>query len=265
MEERLNMSLDEIIKVRKMTPAQKAKLEKKQAHLARVAKEQAEAAERKAEKARLKEARHAQYLIRQEAGIKESIAKLRREVSLEFDIKTIMPTLEAQMAKHGKIEKFLKSPIGARVRYEDMTATQKALKAKKIFIKLPVPVYPAEIKHHAVYFNAPEEMGEIDDEILSQIQTAMGAHGTVVCCKKKGRSVVIFFDDKQTRDGLISVEGNSEVTVEIGDHSVALHAGLPPNIRKRRKQEILAKKKAAEVAEKARASGQPLPKMMKSE
>merc|ERR1712233_209024 len=250
---------DDIIKVRKMTPAQKAKLEKKQAHLARVAKEQAEAAERKAEKARLKEARHAQYLIRQEAGIKESIAKLRREVSLEFDIKTIMPTLEAQMAKHGKIEKFLKSPIGARVRYEEMSATQKALKAKKIFVKLPVPVFPAEIKHHAVYFNAPEDMGEIDDEILSQIGSAMEAYGKVVNCKKKGRSVVIFFAEKAVRDGLLPPEGTSEVTVEIGDHAVALHPGMPPNIRKRRKMAKLAKIEEKKATEAARAAGQPPP------
>lgn len=248
-----------------MTPAQTAKYEKKQANLAKLAEDQEAAAARKLEKQKLRDQKHADYLVRQEAGIKESIAKLRREVSLEFDVQSIMPTLQSEMEKYGKIEKFLKSPIGARVRFEDQTSVAKALKGKKITMRLPIPVYPAEIKHHAVYFNAPAQMGELEDEILSQIQGAMGSHGTVVSCKKKGRSVVIFFADKDTRDSLISVEGNSEVTVEIGDHSVALHPGLPPNIRKRRKAAIAAKKQAAKDAEEALKSGQPLPKMLKSE
>jgi len=259
------MSLDQIMKTKKMTPAQVAKHEKKQANLAKKQEDQEAAAVRKIEKQKLKDIKHADYLVRQEAGIKESINKLRREVSLEFDVQSIMPTLQSEMEKYGKIEKFLKSPIGARVRFEDQTSVAKALQGKKITMKLPIPVYPAEIKHHAVYFNAPVQMGELEDEILSQIQGAMGSHGTVVSCKKKGRSVVIFFADKDTRDGLISVEGNSEVTVEIGDHSVALHAGLPPNIRKRRKAAMAAKKQAVKDAEDARASGQPMPKMLKSE
>lgn len=248
-----------------MTPGQLAKYEKKQANLAKIAQEKEAAAERKIEKQKLKEQKHADYLVKQRAGIKESIAKLRREISLEFDITSIMPTLQAEMSKYGKIEKFQKSPIGARVRYEDQTSVAKALKGNKITMKLPIPVYPAEIKHHAVYFNAPEQMGELEDEILSQIKGAMGSHGTVVSCKKKGRAVVIFFADRDTRDGLISVEGNSEVTVEIGDHAVALHPGLPPNNRKRRKAAIAAKKQAAKDIEEARASGQPILKMLKSE
>eukprot|EP00463_Aulacantha_scolymantha_P006032 TRINITY_DN7550_c0_g1_i1.p1 TRINITY_DN7550_c0_g1~~TRINITY_DN7550_c0_g1_i1.p1 ORF type:complete len:177 (+),score=26.53 TRINITY_DN7550_c0_g1_i1:237-767(+) len=146
------------------------------------------------------------------------------------------------MEKHGKIEFQRKSPIGMRFRFENHNSVTKALSAKKIFVKLPIPVYPAEIKHHAVYFNAPDEMG-LDDDILSQIQAAMGSHGKVVAVKKKGRSVVVFFNDKETRDSLLPVEGNSEVTVEIGDHSVALHVGIPPNIRKRRK---MTKKKKEE-------------------
>jgi len=259
MEGRLAMSLSDIIKEKKLTPKQKAASEKVRA-------EKAAAAQRKAEKEKVKAENRVVYLAKQEELIKESIAKLRREVSLQFDVQSILPTLETQMQKYGKIESFRKSPVGVSVRYESANAAQKAVKGKKIEVRLPVPVFPAEIKHHAVYFNAPEQMGDLDDEILSQIKSAMGSHGTVVSCKKKGRSVVIFFDDKETRDGLISVEGDAEVTVEIGDHAVALHPGLPPNIRKRRKAQQLAKKKAKAAEELAIASGQPPPpKMIKSE
>jgi len=263
------MSLTDIIdeeKLKKMTPSQKAKFEKKKLNVAKQAKLQAEAAARKAEKQRLKEEKRVEYLARQEVVVRESIQKLKREVSLEFDLKSIMPTLENQMKKYGTIDRFHKSPIGARVRYATESSVKKALKATKIFVKLPVPVFPAEIKHHAVYFNAPEDMGDIDDEILKQIGSAMEAYGKVVSCKKKGRSVVIFFDEKAIRDGLLPPEGTSEVTVEIGDHAVALHPGMPPNIRKRRKLAKLAKieEKKANIA--ARAAGQPPPpKMMKSE
>jgi len=253
------MSLDDIMKEKKMTPKQKAQSEKNRTV-------QAEAAVRKADKEKLKAENRVIYLAKQEELIQDSIAKLRREVSLQFDVQSILPTLEETMQKYGEIESFRKSPIGVSIRYKSANAAQKAVKGKKIQVTLPVPVWPAEIKHHAVYFNAPEQMGELDEEILDQIKGAMGSHGTVVCCKKKGRSVVIFFDDKETRDGLISVEGDAEVTVEIGDHAVALHAGLPPNIRKRRKAQQLAKKKAKAAEELAKASGQPPPpKMIKSE
>jgi len=265
MEERLSMSLDDIIKQKKMTPKQKLKAEKKQLHDARMAKEQAEAEVRRAEKARLKEERQKEYLVEQEKGIIESIAKLKKEVSLEFNLKNVYPILQAAMEKHGAIEFARKSPIGMRVRFEDTDAVDKALRSKKMHVKLSVPVYPAEIKHHAVYFNAPEKMGELDDDILGQIEVAMGSHGKVAMVKKKGRSVVIFFDDKGTRDGLVSMEGNSDVTVEIGEHAVALHAGLPPNIRKRRMMEKREKEQIRKAEELARATGQPVLKMAKSE
>lgn len=263
------MSLTDIIdedKMKKMTPSQKAKFEKKKLNAAKQEKIRAEAAARKAEKQKLKEEKRVEYLARQEVVVRESIAKLKREVSLEFDLKSIMPALEEQMKKHGEVERFHKSPIGARVRYVAENSVASALKAKKIYVKLPVPVFPAEIKHHAVYFNAPEDMGEIDDEILSQIGSAMEAYGKVVNCKKKGRSVVIFFAEKAVRDGLLPPEGTSEVTVEIGDHAVALHPGMPPNIRKRRKMAKLAKIEEKKATEAARAAGQPPPpKMIKSE
>merc|ERR1712083_1036911 len=163
-------------KMKKMTPSQKAKFEKKKLNAAKQEKIRAEAAARKAEKQKLKEEKRVEY-----------IAKLKREVSLEFDLKSIMPALEEQMKKHGEVERFHKSPIGARVRYVAEKSVASALKAKKNICKIPVPVFPAEIKHHAVYFNAPEDMGEIDDEILSQIGSAMEAYGKVVNCKKKGQ------------------------------------------------------------------------------
>jgi len=265
MDEKLGMSLDDIIKTKKMTPKERAKADKQRQHEERVAQEMEEAQVRRAEKARIKEENHKVYLVKQQKVITESISKLRREVSLEFDLKAVYPILETAMQKHGSIEFARKSPIGMRVRFENEASVNKALRAKKIFVKLPVPVYPAEIKHHAVYFNAPTEMGDLDDDILGQIKAAMGSHGKVVSVKKKGRSVVIFFNDKDIRDSLISVEGNSEVTVEIGDHSVALHAGLPPNIRKRRKMEQQERIKNKKAEELARASGQPPPpKMVKS-
>lgn len=226
---------------------------------------EAAVAERRAEKLRIKKEKYAAYLIKQKEVIKKSIANLQREVQLEVNVKAIMPTLEKTMAKHGEIELFRKSPIGATVRYTTEAAVAKALKAKKIFVNVSCPVFPSEIKHHAVYFDAPEAMEDLDDDILEQIKNAMGAHGTVVSCRKKGRSVVIFFNDKETRDALIGVEENSEVTVEIGDHAVALHAGLPPNIRKRRKMAKIQAEKDKKMYELDVASGQPrAPKMLKS-
>jgi len=268
MDTKLSMSLDDIMmerKMEKMTPKQKAKYEKKRANQVRIAAEQEAAAQRKVEKEKLKAQRKVEYLKEQEEVITNSIAKLQREVSLEFALKDIYPSLQAAMEKYGEVELARKSPIGMRVRFTDASAAKKALNGKKLTVNVPVPVYPAEIKHHAVYFNAPEDMGDLDDDVLSQIKSAMGAHGTVVSVKKKGRSVVIFFDDRATRDSLVSVEGSSEVTIEIGDHAVALHAGLPPNIRKRRKAEQIQRQKEKEAAVLAKACGQPPPpKMAKS-
>jgi len=214
----------------------------------------------------LKEQKQVEQKKKQAEQIKQTISKLKREVLLQFDSAAIFPTLQKAMEKHGKIENFVKTPIGIRCRFENELSVQKALKAKKLFVRLPVPILPAEIKHHAVYFHAPEDMGDLDQEILNQIEAAMSSHGSVAMVKKKGRNVVIQFNDKDTRDGLVSVEGNSEVTIEIGDHSVALHAGLPPTFRKRRKMEKKAKEDAKKALELARASGQPPPpKQLKSE
>lgn len=265
MEEKLSKSLDQIItdkKVENMTPAQKAKVAKKKAHEQRMA----DYAEKKVQKLAMQQEKQAEYRKKQAADIEVAIGNLKREISIDFDIKSIIPGLEANLAKYGKVEFCRKSPVGLRCRYETLSAANKALKAKKFSVKLPVSFHPAEIKHHAVYFNAPEEMGELDQGILDQIKEAMGGHGGVSSVKKKGRSVVIFFDSKETRESLISVEGNSEVTVEIGDHSVALYAGVPPTLRKRRAAQKKADKEAKRVQALSRAAGQPPPpKMLKSE
>jgi hypothetical protein len=252
MDEKLNMSLDEIITTKKMTPSPKAKLQKKKLKAEKHAALEAENAQRRLEKKRLKDEAHAKHLVSQEKIIVDSIEKLEREVSLQFDTTTALAGLENAMAKHGKMKFFKKCGGGLiSVRYEKKYSVTKALKAKKMFVKIPVLCRPAEIKHHAVFFNAPEEMGDIDDEILKQIEVAMGAHGKVVMCRKKGRAIVIFFSSRDTRDGLVSPSNANEVTIEIGDHSVKLHPGLPPNIRKRRNMAKAAKKAAREEAAKA--------------
>jgi len=256
------MSLDQIIQEKKMTPAQTKKAKRKKGHEERVAKDKAEAEIKRAEKEKLKEEKRKLNLVVQAKEIEQSIAKLKKEVSLEFDFKSLFPTLQEAMEKHGKLEFARPSPLGLRVRFEDAESVKKALSVKKMTVNLTIPVCAAEIKHHAVYFNAPEEMGELDADILGQIKAAMGAHGTVVSTKKKSRSVVIFFIDKATRDGLVSPEGNSDVTVEIGDHAVALYAGLPPNSRKRRKMERKQQDALKKAEELAKATGQPPPPKM---
>jgi len=208
--------------------------------------------------------KRAAYEAKIETSIQGSVAKLKREVSLEFGFKDIYPTLETAMRKYGQVEFCKKSPVGVRVRYMNQIHADKSLRGKKLTVRLPVHIYPAEIKHHAAYFDAPEEMGELDDDILGQVKVAMSNHGEVASVKKKGKSIVVFFASREIRNSLISPEGNTEVTIEIGDHAVALHAGLPPTIAKRRKMAQRNKEKAKKAQEFAKACGQPPPKMMKS-
>merc|ERR550532_2198074 len=109
----------------KMTPKQKAKYEKKRANQLRIAEEQAAAAQRKVEKEKLKAQRKVEYLKEQEKVITDSIAKLQREVSLEFALKDIYPGLQAAMEKYGEVELARKSPIGMRIRFTDAAAAKK--------------------------------------------------------------------------------------------------------------------------------------------
>jgi len=259
MDDRLSMSLDDIIKDKKIPKKQKEKM-------AREAERKAARAAKKAEKLRISEEKKEKRLAEEKVAKAESIAKLKREVTLKFNVDVALKGIETVMGKHGEMEHFKKhGPNLVSVRYVNESSVAKALRAKKIVVKIPVPCTPAEIKHHAVYFDAPEAMGEIDDEILKQIENAMGGHGTVVMCKKKGRSIVIFFVDQDTRDGLVSPSSANEVTVEIGDHSVKLCPGLPPNIRQRRNMERKAALKAKKAEALARATGQPCMKRLKTE
>jgi len=263
------MSLDDIVKQKGMTPAQLQRAETKRLKAVKHAAMEAEHAAKRAEKKRIREEAHKKYLAASKLNIAQSIEKLNREVTLKFGVDSALATLEKSMGKYGRMQSFKKAGADSIVvRYANRSSAVKALKAKQLFVKIPVPVSPSEIKHHAVYFDAPEEMGLIDDEILNQIKVAMGGHGTVVMCKKKGRSIVIFFADKGTRDGLISPESANEVTIEIGDHAVKLHAGVPPNARKRRnaakQAKIAARKEHAKAQEQAKkdqelaqATGQP--------
>jgi len=221
---------------------QKRAREKRALKAERHAQNEAEIAKRKAEKQRLREQRHAESLIKQEKQTKVAIAKLRREVLVSFDFKAALPGLKALMEKYGEIEQARLSPIGLHIRYKTLTAAKKSQKKKTLIIKLQSKVTPAEIKHHAVYFEAPEEMGEVDQDVLSQVERAMGEYGKVVNIKKKARYIVIFFDNAESSQTLTSNEGN-DVTIEFEGHTVALVAGVPPTQRKRRNAALEEKKK----------------------
>jgi len=84
-------------------------------------------------------------------------------------------------------------------------------------------------------------MGELDSSVLSQVEDAMGAYGNVLNIKKKGRSIVVFFDNKESAKSLTSNEGN-EVTIELGGCTVQLLAGVPRRLGKRLKAQRQAKK-----------------------
>jgi len=201
---------------------------------------QAEIIKRRVEKEKLKKQKRAQALVKKAEAEKKSIEKLKREVFVEFDVKSVVPMIEASMKKYGEIEFSRVTPIGIQYRYTTLSAAKKAQKHKQIMSKLPVFVIPAEIKHHAVYFEAPEEMGKLDNNVLSQVETAMGAYGKVVNIKKKGRCIVVFFDNKESANSLTSNEGGF-VTIELGGFEVQLLAGVPPTQKKRRKAQQQAK------------------------
>eukprot|EP00463_Aulacantha_scolymantha_P000273 TRINITY_DN1154_c0_g1_i1.p1 TRINITY_DN1154_c0_g1~~TRINITY_DN1154_c0_g1_i1.p1 ORF type:complete len:105 (+),score=13.87 TRINITY_DN1154_c0_g1_i1:206-520(+) len=101
-------------------------------------------------------------------------------------------------------------------------------------------------------------MGVIDEDVLSQVASAMRAYGNVVNIKKKARYIVIFFDNEQSAQSLASSEGNS-VTIEFEGHTVALIAGIPPTQRKRRNKEREAKK----ALNRAKKNGLPPSKTMR--
>jgi len=226
--------------------AKKRKEERKM----KILKEQAEAKARKAEKLaiykaeverlriekqQIKEEKRALRLKREEQETKASIQRLQREVVVEFDPKALVPNLEAVMGKYGEIEYSRCSPVGLQIRYKTLAAAQKALKSQRIISKMPSNIIPAQIRHHAVHFEAPEDMGELDQELLSQVEMVMRAYGHIVSTKKKGRYIVVFFDNVASAKNLTSNDGN-EVTIEIGGHNVALVAGIPPTAQQRRKR-----------------------------
>jgi len=260
-EERKQKMIQEMEKARKKKAKQKEKNrrlqaiaeQKSQARKAEKARRrielEVEMAKRKIEKQRLQEQRQRESLIEQEKQKKLSIEKLKREVLVSFDFKTAVPGLTAVMEKHGEIEVSRISPIGLHVRYTTLAAAKKAQKKKTLISKLHSTVSPAEIKHHAVYFEAPEEMGEIDQDVLSQVESAMGAYGKVVNIKKKARYIIIFFDNTESSNTLTSNEGN-DVTIEFEGHTVALVAGVPPTQRKRRNAAREAKKHSMRIIQK---------------
>jgi len=130
--EQLRKAKQERIKQERLEMQQK-KQEKKRRTKEKLFKSQEEIKKRKEEK----EKRKKLALVQKAETEKKSIEKLKREVFLEFNVKSVMPMIEATMKKYGEIEFSRLSPIGIQFRYKTVKAATRAQKQKNIISKLP--------------------------------------------------------------------------------------------------------------------------------
>jgi len=240
------------VKAENLRNMKKAQVEKKrrlsEKHAAHMRRQEDEA-KRAAEKRIEKEKRQNASLIQQERDAKIADERLKREVVVEFDLKSIKPTLEQSMKRFGEVEKAIMTPFGFVVRYKTQASANKAKKKAKIVSQLPSSIVPQEIKRNAVHFEAPEEMGDIDPELLSQVKDAMGAYGAVANMKRRNRYVIIFFENRESANSLTG--GGDEVTIEMGGHTIALLPGVPVSPRKKSQATKRAKAEARRLEQKA--------------
>jgi len=221
--------------IRKQEDARARKVSEKQSRMQANAKLESEQRARKAQKTAERQRLHQIKVAKEETSV---IEKKQREVTIDFlDFPKIKEALADKLSAFGEVESIKSTLTGCEVRFNNPDSAKTAIAAGEIVTDVPLGIQAAEIKQHAFHFFLHTDV-DLDVNLLAIAKDffedkAEACNGEVSLVGKKRGSVIVYFNNQDTRDRVLEMAtGNWAI-----HHNIigTVTPGQPPRQPRKRK------------------------------